>query len=708
LRASPCDDGLAPPATAERLVFDTIHGVRVADPYRWLEDSDDLEVRAWCEAQSRCARAVLDTWPERATLHARLTELMTEGAAAYTTVRSAGVRLFAIKRQPPLEQPLLVMLDSADDLSGQRIVCDPNALDPSGATAIDWFEPSFDGATVAVSLSRAGSERGDVHVIDASTGRARGDVVPRVHGGTAGGSLAWDAAGSGFYYTRYPRRGERPDADLPFHVQVYWHALGTDTSLDRYEIGADFPRIAEIQLESSRDGRFVLAGVQNGDGGEFMHWLRSAGGGWTAITRWEDGCLAARLGNDGVLYLVSRQGAPRGQILCAPLDGRPVSEGARTIVPEGDDAIQTSFSRGSGLWTGRDRLYVLYQQGGPNVLKVFDCSGRFLRTVATPALSTVDDVAVLEDGGALVSNQSLTEPPAWLRIAADGAAPRRTSLVEISKGDFSDCEVVRDEAVSKDGTRVPLTILRRAGTVLNRSNPTILYGYGGYGVSVTPSFRARIRAWTERGGVFVLAHLRGGGEFGDTWHRAGNLANKQNVFDDFAACAHRLNDAGYASPESLALLGGSNGGLLMGAMIVQHPGIARAVVSLVGLYDMIRVEGTPNGAYNVTEFGTIEDERLFRVLRAYSPYHNVRDGVDYPAVLLLTGENDPRVDPWHSRKMAARLQRATASRRPILLRTNAAAGHGMGTALSQQIDEFADVLTFVCRELGVGGQQPNC
>jgi prolyl oligopeptidase len=701
LRASPCDDGLAPPATAEKPVYDTIHGVRVADPYRWLESSDDPEVRAWSEAQNRCARAVLDAWPGRAALHARLTELMTEGAAAYTTVRAAGGRLFAIKRQPPLEQPLLVMLDSADDLSGERIVCDPNALDPSGATAIDWFEPSFDGAKIAVSLSRAGTERGDVHVIDAATGRTQGDVVPRVHGGTAGGSLAWDAAGTGFYYTRYPRRGERPDADLPFHVQVYWHELGADTSGDRYEIGADFPRIAEIQLESSRDGRFVLAGVQNGDGGEFMHWLRSAGGSWTAITRWEDGCLAARLGDDGAAYLVSRQGAPRGKILRAPLDGRPVSAGARTIIPEGDDAVQTSFSRGSGLWTGRDRLYVLYQLGGPNVLKVFDLSGRFLRTVPTPRLSTVDDVAVLDDGGALVSNQSLTEPPAWLHVAADGAAPRRTALVEISKTGFSDCEVVRDEAVSKDGTRVPLTILRRAGTVLNGSNPTILYGYGGYGVSVTPSFRARIRAWTERGGVFALAHLRGGGEFGDAWHRAGSLANKQNVFDDFVACARRLYDAGYASPGSLALFGGSNGGLLMGAMIVQHPAIARAVVSLVGLYDMIRVEGTPNGAYNVTEFGTIEDERLFRVLHAYSPYHNVRDGVDYPAVLLLTGENDPRVDPWHSRKMAARLQRATASRRPILLRTNAAAGHGMGTALSQQIDEFADVLTFVCRELGV-------
>jgi len=244
-------------------------------------------------------------------------------------------------------------------------------------------------------------------------------------------------------------------------------------------------------------------------------------------------------------------------------------------------------------------------------------------------------------------------------------------------------------------------VLRRRGIALDGTHPTVVYGYGGYGVCQTPGFRGRLRAWIERGGVFAVAHIRGGGEFGEKWHREGSLELKQNVFDDFAACARRVVSLGYATRETLALMGGSNGGLLMGAMITQHPDLARAVVSWVGLYDMLRVELTPNGAYNVPEFGTVLDPAMFRVLHAYSPYHRVKDGVAYPSILMATGENDPRVDSWHSRKMVARLQAATSAPFPILLRTNPAAGHGRGTPLSDQIDEYTDVLAFLMRELGV-------
>jgi prolyl oligopeptidase len=277
----------------------------------------------------------------------------------------------------------------------------------------------------------------------------------------------------------------------------------------------------------------------------------------------------------------------------------------------------------------------------------------------------------------------------------------RTALAETSSADYSDCEVVREEAVSPDGTRVPITVLRLRGLALDGTHPTLLYGYGGYGVCQTPGFRGRLRAWIERGGVFAVAHVRGGGEFGERWHREGCLELKQNVFDDFAACARRMGALGYTTREKLALMGGSNGGLLMGAMITQHPDLARAVVSLVGLYDMVRVERTPNGAYNVPEFGTVVDPGMFRVLHGYSPYHRVQDGTAYPAILMATGENDPRVDSWQSRKMIARLQAATSSPCPIVLRTNLAAGHGRGTPLSNQIDEYTDVLAFLMRELGV-------
>jgi prolyl oligopeptidase len=695
-------DVAVPPPAALRPVVDTYHGVDVADAYRWLEQSADPEVMAWIASQNAHTRRVLDAWPGRDALRRRVTELTLTGSVAYGALQAAGGRVFAIKKHPPLEQTLLVVLDDADALASERVVVDPNLLDPSGKTSIDWYVPSFDGSKVAVSLSFAGTERGDVHVFDTANGRKLVDVVPRVNGGTAGGSLAWDADGAGFFYTRYPRPGENPPEELGFDVHVHWHGLGSDPTHDRYEIGREFPRIAEIRLESSRDGRFTLASVQRGDGGEFTHWLRDRGGTWSALTRYEDRCVAARLGHDGAIYFVSLRNAPRGCVLrLSPEEAARGVAAARVIVPENQDSIETSFARGSGLWTSDDRVYVLYQRGGPNAVKSFRLDGHAEGELPQPELSAVDDLVVLPDGELLFEVQSFTVPPAWYRRSSRGDRAARTALAETSPADYADCEVVREEAVSADGTRVPITVLRLRGITLDGSHATILYGYGGYGVCQTPAFRCRLRAWIERGGAFAVAHIRGGGEFGETWHRQGSLEHKQNAFDDFAACARRLIAAGYATRDKLALMGGSNGGLLMGAMITQHPDVARAVVSLVGLYDMLRVERTPNGAYNVPEFGTVLDADMFRVLHAYSPYHRVRDGVAYPSILMATGENDPRVDSWHSRKMIARLQAATSARNPILLRTNAAAGHGRGTPLSEQIDEFTDVIAFLMRELGL-------
>ena len=688
------------PGTERRPVVDTYHGVAVEDAYRWLEGSSDPEVSSWIASQNKHTRTILDAWSGRDALKRRVAELTINGSVAYGALQDAGGKIFAIKRQPPLEQTRLVVLDGVEDVSNERVIVDPNALDPTGKTSIDWFVPSFDGSKVAVSISFAGTECGDVHVFDAESGRDSGVVVPRVNGGTAGGSLAWSADGAGFYYTRYPRPGERPPDELGFDVQVYWHALGSDPASDRYEVGREFPRIAEIRLESSRDGRVTLASVQRGDGGEFMHWLRAANGAWHALTSYGDRCVAARLGHDGAIYFVSVLEAARGRVLrLGPDDVARGVEGATAIVPQSADAIETSFAHGTGLWVGDDRVYVLYQQGGPNVARAFDLDGRPDGELPKPALSAIHDVVVLANGDILFQVQCLSVPPAWYRKPRGGGPVQRTALAETSPADYSDCEIVREEAVSPDGTRVPLTVLRRRGIALDGTHPTLVYGYGGYGVSQTPVFRARLRAWIEAGGVFAVAHIRGGGEFGEPWHRAGNLERKQNVFDDFAACAQRVVSAGYATREKLALMGGSNGGLLMGAMITQHPGLARAVVSLVGLYDMLRVERTPNGAFNVPEFGSVRDPEMFRVLHAYSPYHRVKPGTAYPAILMVTGENDPRVDSWHSRKMVASLQAATSAQRPILLRTNHSAGHGRGTPLSEQIDEFADVLAFLLREL---------
>jgi len=703
LPSSPSNlDSAVPPPTPHRPVVDTYQGVAVHDPYRWLENPADPEVAAWVAAQNAHTRRILDSWPGRDALKSRVRELTVSGSVAYGSLSAADFGLFAIKKQPPLEQNLLVVLPNADDPGSERVLVDPNVLDPTGRTAIDWYVPSFDGSKVAVSLSFSGTESGDVHVFDTADGRDLGDVVPRVNGGTAGGSLAWSADGAGFYYTRYPRPGERPHDELGFDVHVHWHALGSDPSFDRYEIGREFPRIAEIRLESSRDGLFTLASVQRGDGGEFTHWLRERGGAWHALTRYEDRCVAARLGYDGAIYFVSLRGAPRGCLLRVPPGAatRGIAAAA-VIVPETADAIETSFADGTGLWVGHDRVYARYQQGGPNTVRAFALDGKAEGELPQPPLSAVDDLVVLPGGDVLFDIQSFTVPPAWHRRPRSGGPAVRTALAETSPADYADCEVVRDEAVSDDGARVPITVLRRKGIALDGTHPTVLYGYGGYGICQTPVFRSRLRAWIERGGVFAVANIRGGGEFGETWHREGSLKLKQNSFDDFSACARRIMALGYATREKLALMGGSNGGLLMGAMITQHPDLARAVVSLVGLYDMLRVERTPNGAYNVPEFGTVKDPDMFRVLHGYSPYHRVLDRTAYPSILMVTGENDPRVDPWHSRKMIARLQAATSSPFPVLLRTNPAAGHGRGTPLTDQIDEYTDMLVFLMRELGL-------
>jgi prolyl oligopeptidase len=367
---------------------------------------------------------------------------------------------------------------------------------------------------------------------------------------------------------------------------------------------------------------------------------------------------------------------------------------AKVVVPEGDATIE-------GVDATQSRLYVSYMVGGPSELRVFDLSGKPLGTVPTQPVSTVGVGERLGGDDILVGSQSYVTAPAWYRYSAKTGRLEKTPLAGESKVRFDDAEVVREMAPSKDGTRVPLNILMKKGTKRDGSNPVLLYGYGGYGLSERPRFSVANRVWLDHGGILAVANLRGGGEFGEAWHKAGNLTHKQNVFDDMIGCAEHLIARHYTTPAKLAALGGSNGGLLMGAILVQRPDLFRAVVSRVGIYDMLRVELTPNGAFNVTEFGTVKDPAQLKALYAYSPYHHVKDGTAYPAVLLTTGEHDGRVDPYNSRKMAARLQAATASGRPVLLRVSADTGHGIGTGLEKRIEESADSDAFLMSQLGM-------
>src|SRR5262245_28329102 len=689
------------PAAAKRPVTDTYHGIKVVDDYRWLENWDDPAVKRWSEQENARTRQYLDALPARPAIKQRIEKLIGSSAAYFNLRVSAGT-LFAMKFDPAKQQPFLVTLPSADDPAGARVVVDPNIKSDKGGTAIDFYVPSPDGRLVAAAMSENGSEDSAAHVFETATGRELADRVPRVNFATAGGSLAWKGDGSGFYYTRYPQGSERPPDDANFYQQVYFHRLGTESSADTYVIGKDFPRIAEIQLAASDDNRWLLASVANGDGGEFAHFLMDPAGHWQQITRFEDAVSLVRFGPDDALYLLSRKGAPRGMVLRLPLPA-PRLEKAEVVVRQSPGTGSDERARASiaNVVPTATRLYVVDMIGGPSRVRIFDHRGKALGELPSPFVSaSVDGVFRTVGDDVLFHVSSYLDPGAWYR--ADSGKAVRTALYETSPVAFPDAEVVREFATSMDGTRVPLNIIRRKGTKLDGANPVLLQGYGGYDISLSPNFLDYFgRLWLDQGGVVAIANLRGGGEYGEEWHKAGNLTRKQNVFDDFIACAQHLIDRKYTSPAHLAILGGSNGGLLMGAALTQRPELFRAVVSQVGIYDMLRVELDPNGTFNTTEFGSVKDADQFRALRAYSPYHHVRDGAAYPAILLITGENDHRVNPMQSRKMTARLQAATSSGRPIFLRTSSSAGHGIGTALNEGIEQDADLFAFLFDQLGI-------
>jgi len=709
-----------PPDTPKRPVTDEYHGVQVTDDYRWLENWDDPAVKQWSAAQNARTRAYLDRLPTRAAIKDRLKQLVSSTSASYYDLQFRAGMLFAMKYEPPKQQPMLVVLRSADDPASAKVVFDPNVASEKGSIAVDFFVPSFGGKYVAAALSRNGSEDASAHVFEVETGRELLDVVPRVNFATAGGSIAWKADGSGFYYTRYPQGNERPPEDANFYQQVYFHKLGTNAAQDTYVIGKEFPRIAEIRLHTSDDGRWLLASVGNGDGGEFAHYLMSLDGRWTQLTHFEDGIVSAKFGSgdrggDGTLYLLSRKDAPRGQILRLALNHPDLAQ-ATVVVPQtpggADEKDRASIESFEPAW---GHLYVIDIMGGPSRVRIFGQkdSQRVrggpppalepMGEIPLPEISSVGELISIGGGDVLFNNSTFLQPPAWYHFDASTGKSERTALFQTSPINFDDAEVVRDFATSKDGTRVPVNIIRLKGTRLDGTHPALLSGYGGYGISTKPGFVGSFaRIWLDRGGIYVRAALRGGGEYGEEWHHAGNLTHKQNVFDDFIASAEYLIDQKYTSPAHLAILGGSNGGLLMGAAFTQRPDLFRAVVSFVGIYDMLRVELDPNGAFNVTEFGTVKDPEQFKALYAYSPYHHVKDGTAYPAILMPTGENDHRVNPMQSRKMIARLQAADTSGHPILLRTSASAGHGsIGAALDEQLEQQADVLSFLFDQLGV-------
>jgi prolyl oligopeptidase len=674
-----------------RPVIDIYWDTSVVDPYRNLEDLNDPEVLRWLRAQDARARALLEGDPRRAAIEDRLASLTRVRSPLYGSARRTPARTFFLEKRPPREQRALVAIDDVRDPSTIEMVLDPTALDPSGRTAIDFFVPDPNGTRVAVSLSRDGTEDGTLHVFDVRSGREIDTPIPRVHSGTAGGSVAWNADGTGFFYTRHPLEADDADPSRFFDQRVYLHEVGSDATADPLVLGEEFPSIAEIDLLRSDDGRHHLARVADGDGGTFAFWLRKPSGEWRPVAELDELATEAIFGRDEAVYFLSRLDAPTHQIVRMPIDATDIGAGT-VVVPQSTATIEAFTVTDS-------RIYVVEMMGGLSRLRAYGLDGTPRELVDMGEVVQISSLVPRGRNEILFRYESFVDPPAWYLYSPTRRRPARTALVHESPASFGDIEVRRERATGADETEIPLTVLVPRGLVRDGHAPALLRGYGAYGISERPSFDPIARMWFDQGGVLAVANVRGGGEFGDEWHRAATLGDKKVSVDDFAACARHLVAAGYTSPDRLAIEGGSAGGLLVYATAVLYPERVAAALAHAGVADVLRSERTPNGIFNVPEFGTVEDETQFRGMYAYSPYHNVFDGERYPAVLSLVGLNDIRVEPWHALKMTARLIASDSPGR-TLLRVTDRTGHG-GDRLSDKDRARADAYTFLFQELDI-------
>jgi prolyl oligopeptidase len=533
-----------------------------------------------------------------------------------------------------------------------------------------------------------------LHVFDVATGSEVDRPIGRVQFATGGGSLAWRSDGQGFWYTRYPENSQ-------FDMRVYYHPLGADPADDLLILGGEFPRIAEVTLDNGDGTAPLVVSVANGDGGDFEHFVIPEAGSPVRITRYEDQVGVVVGAPDRTLLVVSYKDAPHGKLMVLD-EGDYSLAHARTLVPAGARIFRPQHEfEPHPLVVTADRIYAQVVNGGPVDVAVYDRAGKFIRTLPGPPVATLGPVVPIGKR-AVYGVTTFLDPFRYMLFDEAAGTAAETGLARSRSFDFADCAVTRDFAIASDGTRIPMTIISRKDVKQDGTAPLLVWGYGGYGNVQSPfNLLPATRVWLDAGGVYALANVRGGGEYGPEWHKAGYLTRKQTVFDDFTAVVRHLVDAKWGAPDRVALRGGSNGGLLMGAMIVQHPELARAVLSEDGVYDTLREEDFPNGAFNVTEFGSVKDPQQFQALYAYSPYHHVEKGKEYPAVFLTADADDNRVNPMQSRKMAAALQWATSGTKPILLHTTAGVGHGVSIPVDAGIAAKAAGYAFLFRELGM-------
>jgi len=732
-KSAPVPD--APPVADPKPIAEMFHGTRVIDSYRWLEKADDPKTQKWVADENAYTRALLDPLPGRDAIHKRLTELLSIGSI--TPPQIAGHHYFYTKREGMQNQPVLYVRDSVGsgkEPAPDRVLIDANQLAADGTIALDWFQPSENGKYVAYGTSQSGSEMSTLHVIETKTGTILPDTIER----TRAASIAWLHDNSGFYYTRYPQKGEVEPGQEMYNRHVFFHLLGSPVETDDkiFGEGRDPEDWPNVQL--SNDDRWLLITVEQGwtKSELYLQDLKSDKPA-SRLTLGKDFLYRAEV-YDGKVYITTNEDAPRYRVFVTDA-GNFEREAWKELIPQTDAVLQ-----GVAVFGGK--LFAQYEQNATSQLKLFDLDGKSIGGIWLPTLGTVYGVGGRCDRDEMFYGfQSFTFAPSIYRVdlkafvtqaaelqglksfSADtpfrrGIPPSVGYLTQVSKQpepttdetlwakvdapsiDPSAYDVAQEWFKSKDGTRAPMFIVHKKGLAKNGHNPTLLTAYGGFNVSLTPAFSRTAYLWMERGGVYAVANLRGGAEFGEDWHRAGMLDKKQNVFDDMIGAAEHLISEKYTDKHHLAIMGGSNGGLLMGAMMTQRPDLFRAVICQVPLLDMLHYQDFQIAKLWIPEYGSSEKPEQFKWLYAYSPYHHVKRDTEYPAVLFMTADTDTRVDPMHAKKMAALMQadarNGTSKTRPILLRIESKAGHGAGKPVTKQIEEFTDVYSFLFWQVG--------
>jgi len=678
-----------PPKAEARPVTEDLHGTKIVDPYRWLEDGTSAETQKWVAEEMAYTRSVLDPLAGRDSIHTRLTELL--GIGSIGVPRIAGKYYFHTRREGMQNQPVLYVREGVD--GKDRVLVDVNQLAADGTVALDWFYPAEHGKYVAYGTSASGSEMSTLHIIESKTGNVLPDTIERMRAA----SIAWSLDNAGFYYTRNPKKGDVAEGQEVYNRHVFYHLLGTDVATDPLIFGEgrdpqDWPTVS-----LDNDGRLLLITVGQGwTKTELFLMDLKRGTPPTRITTGKNFLYSAKVYN-GRIYIVTNEDAPRYRVFMAEA-GNYERDDWQEIIPQTGGVLKDAE-----LWGGK--IFTQYEQNATSQLKVFDLGGQLLSNLALPGIGSVFACQGKWDRDEVFYEfESFTVPSSIYRYDLERGTTTLWAKVDARAIDPAAYDVQQEWYHSKDGTRVPMFVVSKKGLKKDGLNPTLLTGYGGFNVSVTPEFDSDVYLWLERGGIYAVANLRGGSEFGEDWHRAGMLDKKQNVFDDMIAAAEYLIAEKYTSANHLAIQGASNGGLLIGAMITQRPELFRAVVCDVPLLDMLRYQQFQIARRWIPEYGSAENPDQFKWLYAYSPYHHVKAGVEYPAVLFMTADSDSRVDPMHARKMAALMQSSAKNggsrTRPILLRIESKAGHA-GTPVAKQIEEWTDVYGFLFWQLGV-------